>query len=110
MYAYRDADGFLFEPIVIKKIFCPIAAGWDGTQERSHHFFGIDEEMVGSFFGAGRSVAGADFSQALGTGLACGNLRSEVAFAFFRRANIVEEKCEYVGNNFSATHDFDRRD
>src|SRR6202521_3127506 len=104
------AHGFVFDAIVIEKVLGLVAAGRDGTQEGSHHFFGIDEQIGGGLFGAGDSVAGADFAEAPGSGLAGRGLSAEVAFAFFGRADIVEEESQHIGDKFSATHDFDGRD
>ncbi len=85
-------------------------AGRNGAQEGSHHFFGIDEQVGGGSLGAGDSVALADFAEALGSGLAGGDLSAKVAFAFFRRANVVEQEGQHIGDKFSAAHDLDGRD
>jgi len=55
-------------------------------------FLGIDEQVGGSLFGAGDSVAIANFAETLGSSLAGGYLSAEVAFAFFGCADIVEEE------------------
>ena len=104
------AHGFVFDAIVIEKVLGLVAAGRDGAQKGAHHFFGIDEQIGGGMFGAGDSVAGADFAEAPGSGLAGGDLSAQVAFAFFGRADIVEEEGQHIGDEFSATHDFDGRD
>src|SRR6267378_3963351 len=52
------AHGVVFHTVVIKEVLGLVAAGRDGAQEGSHHFFGINEQIVGGLFGAGDSVAG----------------------------------------------------
>src|SRR5258708_7883043 len=96
--SYGYAHGFVFDAIVIEEVFGLVLAGRDGAQEGSHHFFGIDEQIGGGLSGAGDSVAVADFTEALGSGLAGGNLSAEVAFAFFGRAYIVEQKGQHIGD------------
>ena len=110
MDGHGYAHGLVFDAIVIEKVFGLVAARRDGAQEGSHHFFGIDEQIGGGLLGAGDSVAVADFTKALGAGLAGGDLSAEVAFAFFGRADVVEEERQHIGDKFSAAHDFDGRD
>jgi len=107
---YGYAHGFIFYAIVVEKIFCLVVAGRDGAQKAAHHFFGIDEQIGGGIFGSGDAVAGADFPEALDPGLAGGDLSAEVAFTFFRRAHVVEEQGQHIGDKFSVAHDFDGRD
>src|SRR5258708_20949618 len=63
--SYGYAHGFVFDAIVIEEVFGLVLAGRDGTQEGSHHFFGIDEQIDGGLAGPGRSVAGAAFTKTL---------------------------------------------
>ena len=104
-YAY----GLVFHAIVIQKIFGLVTAGRNGAQKGSHHFFGIDEQIGGGFFGAHDAVAAADFTEALGSGLAGGDLGAKVAFAFFGRADVVEQERQHIGDEFPAAHNFDGR-
>src|ERR1019366_6130141 len=107
--AHGDAHGLVYDAIVIQKVLGLVMAGRDGAEEGSHHLFGIDEQIGGGFFHARDSVAVADFAEAQGSGLASGDLGSEVAFAFFGCADVVEEKGQHIGNKLSTAHDFDRR-
>src|SRR5271157_3500117 len=91
----RDADGdgdphrFGVDTIVVEKIFSVIDARRYGREEGAHQLLGIVEEIGGGFLGAGNSVASAQFAQALCSRLAGGDLRAEVAFALFGRADVV---------------------
>ncbi len=96
--SYGYANGFIFDAIVIEEVFGLVLAERDGAQEGSHHFFGIDEQIDGGLSGTGDSVAVADFTEALGSGLAGGNLSAEVTFAFFGRAYIVEQEGQHIGD------------
>src|SRR5208337_5066024 len=107
---HSDAHRFVYDTVVIQKVLGLIAAGRDCAQESSHYFFRIDEQIGGGLLRAGDSVAAADFAEALGAGLAGGDLSTEVAFAFFGSANVVEEDRQHVGDKLSAAHDFDGRD
>src|SRR5581483_8411048 len=95
--------------IIIKKIFRLITAMRHLAEECTHEFFRIFLQLSKHAMYAGKTVSGRHIKQASSAGVACGNLRVEIAFPLLRRTDVVQQQAKDIFLRLSGGYQLDGR-